>query len=182
MESLAEARWIDTRLKEWDMTTTDSLDLYALALRSDAMTLMQRVGFDDRVGRKRIFDLIDGCYEIDLMVVVQLVRWYEIGLVQPGEIDVPHPAMLMIDLRRRIAASPDAYKPSFIMEGTIERMIAWWTANTITSSWRSVKAHVRVVDEPVDTLCDALADFLWAVRDMVPTKENKSVQTEEVTV
>lgn len=67
------------------MTTTDSLDLYALALRSDATTLMQRVGFDDRIGRKRIFDLIDECYEIDLMVVVQLVRWYEIGLVKPGE-------------------------------------------------------------------------------------------------
>lgn len=75
MESLAEARWIDTCLKEWDMTTTDSFDLYALALRSDATTLMQRVGFDDRIGRKRIFDLIDECYEIDLMVVVQLVRW-----------------------------------------------------------------------------------------------------------
>lgn len=64
---------------------------------------MQRVGFDDRIGRKRIFDLIDRCYEIDLMVVVQLVRWYEIGLVKPGEIDVPHPAMLMIDLGRRRA-------------------------------------------------------------------------------
>lgn len=162
------------------MTTTDSLDLYAVALRSDATTLMQRVGFDDRIGRKRIFDLIDGLYEIDLMVVVQLVRWYEIGLVKPGEIDVPHPAMLMIDLRRRIAASPDVYKPSFIMEGTIERMIAWWTANTITASWRSVKAHVRVADEPVNALCDALADFLWEIRDALPMKENKAMQTNEV--
>lgn len=182
MESLAEARWIDTCLKEWDMTTTDSFDRYALALRSDATTLMQRVGFDDRIGRKRIFDLIDECYEIDLMVVVQLVRWYEIGLVTPGEIDVPHPAMLMIDLRRRIAASPDAYKPSSIMEGTIERMIAWWTANTVTSSWRSVKAHVRAVDEPIDALCDALADFLWEIRDVVPMKENKTMQKKDVKV
>ncbi len=164
------------------MTTTDSLDLYAVALRSDATTLMQRVGFDDRIGRKRIFDLIDGCYEIDLMVIVQLVRWYEIGLLKPDEIDVPHPAMLMIDLRRRIAASPGLYKWSFIMEGTIERMIAWWTANTITSSWRSVKAHVRVADEPVGALCDALSDFLWEIRDVVPMKENKAIQKKEVNV
>lgn len=102
--------------------------------------------------------------------------------MKPGEIDVPHPAMLMVDLRRRIAASPEEYKPSFIMEDTIERMIAWWTTNTITSSWRSVKAHVRVAEATVDALCNALADFLWEIRDVVPMRENKAMQKKEVRV
>lgn len=32
-------------------------------------------------------ELIDETYLIELKVIVQLVRWYEIGLVTPGEID-----------------------------------------------------------------------------------------------
>ena len=161
------------------MIATQSLELYVAALQYDATTLMQRIGFDDRYEGQHLLDLVDGCYRIELMVIVQLVRWYEIGLVKPGEIDVPHPAILMVDLRRRIAASPEAHQWSFIMEGTIERMIAWWTDHTITSSWRSVKAHVRIAGDPADSLFDALADFLWEVRDAVAPMKGKSNATEE---
>jgi len=116
------------------MIATPSLELYAAALHSDATTLMRRVGFDDRIGRKRFADLINETYLIELKVIVQLVRWYEIGLIEPGEIDVPHPTLLMIDLRRRIQASPNKHVSSFIMDGTLERMVAWWSTNTITTA------------------------------------------------
>ena len=149
------------------MNATEKLvDLYTAALESDAAMLMQRLGFDDRFGRKRLDDLVDDRYQTELMVIVQLVRWHEIGLVKPYEIDVPHPTVLMVDLRRRIAASPKDYVPSFIMQGTIGRMIRWWAENTVTSSWRTVRAHVRL-PEPTDGLCDALADFIWDVRDVL---------------
>lgn len=114
------------------MIATPSLDLYAAALHSDATTLMQRVGFDDLIGRKRFADLINETYLIELKVIVQLVRWYEIGLVKPGEIDVPHPSLLMIDLRRRIQASPNKHVSSFVMDGTFERMVAWWSTRGIS--------------------------------------------------
>ena len=46
------------RLKERDMNATnDAMDLYVAALTSDATTLMRRLGFDDRIGRKRLCDL-----------------------------------------------------------------------------------------------------------------------------
>ncbi len=162
------------------MIATPSLDLYAAALHSDATTLMRRVGFDDRIGRKRFADLIDETYLIELKVIVQLVRWYEIGLVTPGEIDVPHPALLMIDLRRRIQASPNKHVSSFVMDGTLERMVAWWSTNTITTAWRSAKVHVRVADEPADALCDAVADFLWDVREVLLANSGKAIQKKEV--
>jgi hypothetical protein len=87
----------------------DAIGLYIAALTSDATTLMRRVGFNDRIGRKRLCDLISDLYTTELMAIVQLVRWYEIGLVKPGEIDVPHPVVRMTDLRRRIATSPREY-------------------------------------------------------------------------
>ena len=116
-------------------------DLYAAALHSDATTLMQRVGFDDLIGRKRFADLINETYLIELKVIVQLVRWYEIGLVKTGEIDVPHPSLLMIDLRRRIQASPnkhvsarpvpavaprDPSRSADACRSAIGRPILWW--------------------------------------------------------
>ena len=139
---------------------------YCTALATDAGALMKRLGFDDRFGRKRLHQLIAEPYLFELKVVVQLVRWHEIGLVAPHEIDLPHPALLMVDLRKRIAASPTTHVPSLIMEGTIARMVAWWQQNTVTSSWRSVKAHVRVADV-ADDIADAIADFLWDARRML---------------
>jgi hypothetical protein len=139
---------------------------YCTALATDAETLMKRLGFDDRFGPKRLHQLVAEPYRFELKVVFQLVRWHEIGLVRPHEIDLPHPALLMVDLRRRIAASPTTHVPALIMDGTIARMVAWWQQHTVTSSWRSVKAHVRVADE-ADDLADALADFLWDTRSML---------------
>lgn len=162
------------------MIATPSLELYAAALHSDATAVMQREGFADRIGRKRFVDLIDETYLVELKVIVQLVRWYEIGLVKPGEIDVPHPALLMIDLRRRIQAWPNKHVSSYIMDGTFERMVAWWCANTITTAWRSAKIHVRVTDEPADALCDAVADFLWDVREALLSNSSEAVQKKEV--
>jgi hypothetical protein len=164
------------------MIATLSLDLYAAALRYDADVLMKRLGFDQRFGRKRLASLIDDAYLTEMKVIVQLVRWHEIGLVKPYEIDVPHPALLMIDLRRRIAVSPKDYVPSFIMEGTIQRMITWWSENTITSAWRSVKAHVRVAESPTEGMCDALAEFLWELRDTLTVATSGGVQKDEVEV
>ena len=123
------------------MIATPSLDLYAAALHSDATTLMQRVGFDDRIGQKRFADLIDETYLIELKVIVQLVRWYAIGLVTPVEIDVPHPALLMFDLRRRIQASPNKHVSSFVMDGTLERMVAWTRHTTIRAPRRVAGAR-----------------------------------------
>lgn len=139
---------------------------YCTALATDAEALMKRLGFDDRFGRKRLHQLVAEPYLFELKVIVQLVRWHEIGLVAPHEIDLPHPALLMIDLCRRIAESPTTHVPSWIMDGTIARMVAWWQQNTVTSSWRSVKAHVRVADA-ADDIADALADFLWDTRSML---------------
>lgn len=162
------------------MIATPSLDLYIAALESDATTLMQRIGFDDRIGRKRIADLINDLYLTELMVIVQLVRWYEIGLLKPYEIDVPHPAVLMIDLRRRIAASPKTYAASPVLLQTLGQMMTWWSENTITTAWRSVKAHVQLADEPAIGLCDALADFLWEVRDALTATASNAKQMNEV--
>ena len=139
---------------------------YLTALATDADTLMKRLGFDDRFGRKRLHQLVAERYLFELKVVVQFVRWHEIGLIAPHEIDLPHPALLMVDLRKRIAASPTTHVSSLIMEGTITRMVAWWQQNTVTSSWRSVKAHVRVADG-ADDIADAIADFLWDTRSML---------------
>ena len=164
------------------MIATLSLDLYAAALRYDADVLMKRLGFDQRFGRKRLASLIDDAYLTEMKVIVQLVRWHEIGLVKPYEIDVPHPVLLMIDLRRRIAASPKDYVPSFIMEGTIQRMITWWSENTITSAWRSAKTHVRVTESPTEGMCDALAEFLWELRDTLTVATSGGVQKDEVEV
>lgn len=160
--------------------TDDAIDLYIAALTSDATTLMRRLGFDDRIGRKRLCDLISDLYTTELMVVVQLVRWYEIGLLKPYELDVPHPAVLMTDLRRRIAMSPREYVASSVLLRSLGLMMAWWCENTVTTAWRSVKTHVRVVDPP-DDLCDTVADFLWELRDVLVAatgqiKANKEVQ------
>ncbi len=180
MEASELDRRIDTSLKERDMIATPSLDLYIAALESDATTLMRRIGFDDRIGRKRIADLIDDMYLTELMVIVQLVRWYEIGLLKPEEIDVQHPTVLMIDLRRRIAASPKTYVVSPVLLDTLGQMMAWWSKNTITSAWRSVKAHVRLADEPASGLCNALAEFLWQVRDVLVATGSNPNQINEV--
>lgn len=38
---------------------------------------------------------------------------------------------------------------------------------------------MRVAEAPVDALCNALADSLWEIRDVVPMKENKAMQKKE---
>jgi hypothetical protein len=52
------------------------------------------------------------------------------------------------------------------MDYTLVRMMTWWQNNTVTSAWRSLKAHVRVTETSSD-LADALADFLWNVRGIL---------------
>ena len=102
------------------------------------------------------------------MAIAQMARWFEIGLVTPQELNVAHPTTLMIDLRRRIAASPTEHVHSPAMDYTLVRMMTWWQHHTVTSAWRSLKAHVRVTDTPAN-LADALADFLWNVRGILGT-------------
>jgi hypothetical protein len=52
------------------------------------------------------------------------------------------------------------------MDDTIIRMRTWWKQHTITSSWQSVQAHVRMSNPPQD-LADAFADFLWDTREIL---------------
>lgn len=163
MEASAHDRRIDPCLTERDMIAAPH-DLYIAALESDATSLMKRLGFDDRLGRKRLADVISDLYITELMVIVQLVRWHEIGLVKPYELDVPHPEVLMGDLRQRIARSPREYVASDVLLRALGVMMAWWSENTVTTAWRSVKAHVQI-DVPADGIVDAIADFLWDVRD-----------------
>lgn len=156
-------------------------DLYAAALESDATSLMKRLRFDERFGQKWLADFVSDLYITELMVIVQLVRWHEIGLVKPYELDVPHPAVLIGDLRRRISLSPREYVASGVLLRTLGVMMAWWSENTVTTAWRSVKAHVRI-DAPANELVDAIADFLWDVRDVLSATgscagHNKQVQS-----
>ena len=118
-------------------------------------------------------------YTTELMVIVQLVRWYEIGLLKPYELDVPHPAVLMTDLRRRVAMSPKEYVASSELLRSLGRMMAWWSENTVTTAWRSVKTHVRVADPP-DHLCDTVADFLWELRDVLVAATGQNTESKEV--
>jgi len=81
--------------------------------------------------------------------------------------------VLMIDLRRRIAESSQQYVRSHAMDYSIARMMIWWQKHTITSAWRSLKAHVRVKETSSD-LADSLADFIWDVRDLLrPSTEGE---------
>jgi hypothetical protein len=137
---------------------------FKAALEADAEIELKRLGFDDRFGNKRLSDLIHEAYIFELMTIAQMARWFEIGLVTPQELAVTHPTVLMIDLRRRIAASPQVHIRSAAMDHTFCRMMAWWQQHTVTSAWRSLKAHVRVPHVSTD-LADALADFIWTLRD-----------------
>ncbi|MFM7135832.1 MAG: hypothetical protein ACKO1M_02010 [Planctomycetota bacterium] len=150
--------------------TAADLDFKA-AIEADAEVQLRRLGFDDRIGRKRLLDLVHEAYVLELMTIAQMVRWFEIGLVTPQELNVVHPTTLMIDLRQRIAASPSEHVRSPAMGYTLGRMMTWWQHNTVTSAWRSLKAHVRVTETSTD-LADALADFLWNVRDMLSTSSD----------
>jgi hypothetical protein len=146
-------------------TTAAVLD-FKTALAADADIQFKRLGFDDRFGRKRLSDLVHEAYVLELRIIAQMVRWFEIGLVTPEELNVVHPTTLMIDLRQRIATSPREHICSPAMDYTLSRMWSWWKEHTVTSAWRSLKAHVRVTDEPHD-LADALADFIWNIRDVL---------------
>jgi hypothetical protein len=139
---------------------------FKTAIEVDGEVGLKRLGFDDRFGRKRLHDLIHEAYVLELMVIAQVVRWYEIGLTSPQELTVVHPTLLMIDLRKRIAASPQEHVRSDMMDYTLCRMWSWWKEHTVTSAWRSLKAHVRVADTPHD-LADALADFIWDARGLL---------------
>jgi hypothetical protein len=139
---------------------------FKTALAADADIQFKQLGFDDRFGRKRLADLIHEAYVLELRIIAQMVRWFEIGLVTPEELNVVHPTTLMIDLRQRIATSPREHICSPAMDYTLSRMWSWWKEHTVTSAWRSLKAHVRVGDGSHD-LADALADFLWDARDLI---------------
>lgn len=145
--------------------TAADLDFKA-AIETDAEIQLKRLGFDDKFGRKRLHHLVHEAYVLELMTIAQMTRWFEIGLVTPQELGVVHPTTLMIDLRARIAASPTEHVRSTAMDYTLVRMMAWWQQHTVTSAWRSVKAHVRVTQTSTD-LADALADFLWNVRGIL---------------
>jgi len=145
--------------------TAADLD-YKTALETDAELQLKRLGFDDKFGRKRLHDLIHEAYVLELMAIAQMTRWFEIELVTPRELNVAHPTALMIDLRCRIATSPKDYIRSPAMDYTLVRMMTWWQHHTVTSAWRSLKAHVRATESPTD-LADALADFLWNVRGIL---------------
>jgi len=147
--------------------TAADLDFKA-AIEADAEVQLKRLGFDDKFGRKRLPDLVHEAYVLELMTISQMVRWFEIGLVTPQELSVVHPTTLMIDLRRRIAASPTEHVRSPAMDYTLVRMMTWWQQHTVTSAWRSLKAHVRVTKTSTD-LAEALADFLWNVRGILGT-------------
>ena len=142
--------------------TAADLDFKA-AIEADAEAQLSRLGFDDKFGRKRLHDLVHEAYVLELMTIAQMTRWFEIGLVTPQELNVVHPTTLMIDLRRRIATSPNEHIRSPAMDYTLGRMITWWQHHTVTSAWRSLKAHVRVNEHSTD-LADALADFLWEIK------------------
>ena len=135
---------------------------YSTALAADSKTLLNRLGFDDNW----LEDCIASRYLFELKAIVQMVRWYEIGLLIPYELNLPYPQLLMIDLRKRIAASPATHVASLVMDDTIIRMRTWWKQHTITSSWQSVQAHVRMSNPPQD-LADAFADFLWDTREIL---------------
>jgi hypothetical protein len=147
--------------------TAADLDFKA-AIEADAEVQLKRLGFDDKFGRKRLHDLVHEAYVLELMTIAQMTRWFEIGLVTPQELGVVHPTTLMSDLRSRIAASPTEHVRSPAMDYTLGRMITWWQHHTVTSAWRSLKAHVRVTETSTD-LGDALADFLWNVRGILGT-------------
>jgi len=151
-----------------NLTPLSTADLdFKAALEADAAAALPRLGFDDRVGRRRrLTSLIHEGYVLELMVIAQMARWFEIGLVTPQELAVPHPTALMIDLRARIAASPREHVRSPAADFTLVRMMNWWQENTVTSAWRSLKAHIRVTETSMD-LADAVADFLWNARDFL---------------
>jgi len=145
--------------------TAADLD-FKSAIEADAEVQLKRLGFDDKFGRKRLTDLIHETYVLELMTIAQMVRWFEIGLVAPQELNVVHPTTLMIDLRRRIATSPKEHIRSPAMDYTLVRMMTWWQHHTVTYAWRGLKAHVRATETSTD-LADALADFLWNVRGIL---------------
>ena len=147
-----------------DLTPQTAGELeFKAALEADAAVELPRLGFDDRFGHRRLTALIHDAYVLELMVIAQMARLFEIGLVTPHELAVPHPTVLMVDLRARIAASPRDHIRSPAADYTLVRMMTWWQHHTVTSAWRSLKAHVRVTETSTD-LADAVADFLWNVR------------------
>jgi hypothetical protein len=141
---------------------------FKAAIEADAEVQLKRLGFNDKFGRKRLHDLVHEAYVLELMTIAQMTRWFEIGLVTPQELGVVHPTTLMIDLRSRIAASPTEHVRSPAMDYTLGRMMTWWQHHTVTSAWRSLKAHVRVTETSTD-LAEALAEFLWNVRGILGT-------------
>jgi len=147
---------------------TAALADFHAAIEADAEVELKRLGFDEKFGRKRLADLVHEGYILELMTIAQMARWYEIGLVTPQELNVAHPTALMIDLRRRIAASPKEHIRSSAMDYTLVRMMTWWQHHTITSAWRSLRAHVRAT-EPSHDLADAVADFIWNARSLLGT-------------
>ena len=77
--------------------TAADLD-FKTAIEADAEIQLKRLGFDDKIGRKRLHHLVHEAYELELMTIAQMTRWFEIGLVTPQELNVVHPTTLMIDL------------------------------------------------------------------------------------
>jgi len=156
-------------MRQEQLPPLTAIDLdFKAAIEADAEVELKRLGFDDRFGSKRLADLIHPSYVLELMTIAQMVRWFEIGLVTPQELSVVHPTTLMMNLRRRIATSPQEHVSSHAMDCTFGWMVTWWQQHTVTSAWRSLKAHVRVIGKPSD-LADALADFLWNAGSLLNT-------------
>jgi hypothetical protein len=151
----------------------DTLLDFTAAIETDAAVQFKRLGFDDKFGRKRLADLIHEAYVLELMAIAQVVRWFEIGLVTPHDLNIVHPTALMIDLRQRIATSPQEHVRSPAMDYTLRRMVTWWQKHTITSAWRSLKAHVQVPHTSHD-LADAVADLIWNTRHILTQPSTES--------
>ena len=143
------------------------------ALEADSKAMFEMCGFEQTLHGVPIEEIISADYVTDLKLIVQMVRWYMIGLVSPQELAVYHPVALMEDLRSRMKRSRLQYLPSQAMEHTTAHMIAWWEQNTITSSWRTMKAHAQIGQCPAD-ITDALADFLWQFRDIITASVERS--------
>jgi hypothetical protein len=96
--------------------------------------------------------------------------------VSPQELNVYHPNLLLDDLRERITRSPLYHLPSPMMEHTKERMCSWWQQHTVTSAWRNLQAHV-CIHEGDEALAEAVADFMWSVRDVLTNQTSEGVSS-----
>jgi hypothetical protein len=178
-------RWITAGLKGGDMvrrtpavipSTPSPENDFQLALQADSEVMFDLCGFGQMFNGLPLDHLLATEYLTELKTAVQIVRWYMIGLVSPQELNVYHPNLLLDDLRERITRSPLYHLPSPMMEHTKERMRSWWQQHTVTSAWRNLQAHVRIHDGS-EALAEAVADFMWSVRDVLTNQSTEGVSS-----